>query len=66
MPVRVGCSGCYWLLEGHGDGGAEQLEDAALDGCRGGDLLDSLPTEIDDLPVQGGEVVEQVFVAVER
>jgi hypothetical protein len=36
-----------------------------LDGCGGGKFFDSLSIEIDDLVIQGGEVLEQVFVAVQ-
>ena len=50
----------YWLLEGEGHGSAEQFERALLDGRGAGGFLNSLPAEVDDLPVEGGEVVEEV------
>src|SRR6266516_2919082 len=53
-----------WLPEGHGDGGAEQFEGAGLDGGGGGELLDALPGEADGLAVEGGQVAEEVAVAV--
>src|SRR5229473_2371669 len=43
--------GCCWLLQGEGDGGAEELEGAALDGCGLGELGDVL--------VGGGELGER-------
>src|SRR6266536_99871 len=53
-----------WLLEGQRDGGAEQLEGAGLDGGGAGELLDLLPGEDDGLPVEGGQVLKQVAVAI--
>jgi hypothetical protein len=53
-----------WLLEGQRDGGAEQLEGPGLDGGGAGELLDLLPGEDDGLPVEGGEVLKQVAVAI--
>src|SRR6266511_265991 len=53
-----------WLLEGQRDGGAEQLEGSGLDGGGAGELLDLLPGEGDGLPVEGGQVLEQVAVAI--
>ncbi len=61
----LGWPGCYWLRDGLRDGGAEQFEGAALDGGGGGEFLDALSAEDDDLPVEGGEVGEQVAVAVD-
>src|SRR5712691_6279203 len=57
-------AGCYWLLEGEGDGRAEQLEGAALDGRGIGEFLDALSGEADGLAVERGQVLEQVAVAV--
>src|SRR6266568_4221220 len=55
-----------WLLEGQRDGGAEQLEGSGLDGGVAGELLDLLPGEDDGLPVEGGQVLDQVEVDVGR
>src|ERR1019366_5362857 len=56
--------GCYWLLKGEGDWRAEQFEGPALDGGGAGEFLDALSGEDDGLPVEGGQVLEQVAVAV--
>src|SRR5437773_5651106 len=58
-------AGRYWLRDGRWHGGAEQLEGAALGGGGGGELLDDLTGEGDGLPVEGGQVGEQVAVAVD-
>src|ERR1019366_6772692 len=55
-------AGCYWLVEGEGDGRAEELEGAALDGGGIGEFLDPLAAEGDGLAVEGGQVVQQVAV----
>ena len=55
--------GRYWLREGEGGGSAEQFEGPGLDRGGGGELLDFLPGEADDLPGEGGQVAEQVLVA---
>src|SRR6266550_2329405 len=54
-----------WLLEGQRGGGAEQFEGAGLDWSSGGELLDALPGKADGLAVEGGQVAEQVAVAVD-
>src|SRR5258705_6226315 len=62
----VWAGGWFWLLEGERDGRAEQLERAALDGGGGGELLDFLAADADDLAGEGGPVAEQVLVAADR
>ena len=52
----------YWLLEGEGNGRAEQLEGPALDRRWPGEFLDPLPAEGHGLAVEGERVVEQVAV----
>ena len=42
------------------------MERAGLDRGRGGDLLDLLPGEVDDLAVQCRQMLEQVAVLVKR
>src|SRR5258707_9835759 len=61
VPGR-GCG--FWLREPDRDGGSEQVEGAGLDRGRGGDLLDLLAVEIDDLPGQCRQLAEQDPVAV--
>src|ERR1035437_7210007 len=55
---------CYWLLEGEGDWRAEQFEGPALEGGGAGEFFDARSGEGDGLPVEGGQVLEQVAVAV--
>ncbi len=62
MPDLGLADDACWLLEGEGDGRAEQLEGAALDGRRFGEFLDSLPGEGDALAVQRGKVIEEILV----
>src|SRR6266487_3708322 len=64
MPLRRGRLGrVEWLLEGEWDWGAEQLEGLGLDGGGGGEPLDALSGEDDDLAGEGGQVCEQVLIA---
>ena len=59
--------GCgFWLREPGRDRRAEQFERARLDRGRGGEFLDFLPAEIDDLPAESGQVAEQIAVTVQR
>jgi hypothetical protein len=63
MPGAEGWRRCVeWLPEGQRDWGAEQFEGPGLDQGWGGELLDVLPGEDDGLPVEGGQVLEQVPV----
>src|SRR2546423_10614800 len=59
------CRGCYWLRDGQWHGGAKQFEGAPLDRRGRGELVDGPAVEGDGLPVEGGEVGEQVAVAVD-
>src|SRR6266542_787956 len=64
MPLRRGRLGrVERLLEGAGDWGAEQLDGSGLDGGGGGEPLDALSGEDDDLAGEGGQVGEQVLIA---
>src|SRR6266498_1156017 len=64
MPLRRGRLGrVEWLLEGERDWGAEQLEGSGLDGGGGGEPVDALSGEDDDLAGEGGQVGEQVLIA---
>jgi len=66
MPRREGCLWCVeWLLECQRDGSAEYLEGAGLDWGGGSEFLDLLSGEADGLPVEGGQVAEQVLVAAD-
>ena len=53
-----------WLREGEGDWRAEQFEGPALDGGGGGEFVDALAGEGDGLAGEGGQVAEQVPVAL--
>src|SRR5258708_1308437 len=63
---RCGAWRVEWLREGERDGGAEQFEDASLDGGRGGELLDFLAAEGDGLAGGGGEGAEEGLGAGDR
>jgi hypothetical protein len=53
----------FWLRHHDRDGRSDQVEGAGLDRGRGGQLLGLMPGEMDDLPVQCGQVSEQIAVA---
>ncbi len=55
----------FWLLQAERDGRADQFEGTALDRGGGGELLDFLAADADDLAGEGGQVAEQVLVAAD-